>query len=62
MTWWSFGMRVGLSLTRITISYNAGAFDKYYGVAGFRFMLTKRDVHAHGDEMEEQLWAMKRGL
>lgn len=62
MTWWRDGFDAAMVLSRITVTYNNGVFAKHYGVAGFAWMLCKRDAHGHGDEIEEQLFAIKRGL
>lgn len=61
-TWWRDGFNVAVALSRLTVAYSKGAFAKHYGVAGFAWMLCKRDAHGHGDQLEEQLWAIRHGL
>ena len=60
-TWWRDGFNVAMILSRLTVAYRGGVFAKYYGVAGFGFMLSKADAHGHGDQIEEQLYAIKHG-
>ena len=65
MTWWREGMEVTMALAVITRRYEG--IDKIdrdgpWDVEGFKFKLSHRDVMAHGDEIEEQLWSIKSGL
>ena len=61
-SWWRYGFHVAMQLSRIAKPQEW--FEKkkpYWQVEGFKFLLTELDVMRNGDEIEEQLWAIKQG-
>lgn len=62
-TWWSDALKVYMSLNSILLEHeNFNNPNKTWMVAGHTFRLRDKDEYAHSDEMEEQLWAMRKGL
>lgn len=59
-TWWRVGMDVGFELTRISKEFDKPD-NAVWDVEGFKFKLLNKDIE-DGDYIEEQLWAMGRGL
>lgn len=63
MTWWSEGRDVYFVLTSIGLPLEEVAKKDPLWSCGIKgFKLQNKDVQAHSDEMEEQLWAMRVNL
>ena len=61
-TWWRKGMDVGLQLISIGYLYENGKTAKYPRIDGLPDNVTLIGIADETDYVEEQLWAIRRGL
>ena len=61
MTWWSEWREVYFQLSTLgTPDWEKPEAQRKYNSGDFTF--THREIDGHDDEIEEQLWAFRRGL